>query len=139
MPVNKARRLVLVVFTQLLFVWLHTTQGFASDDIYDRPQFVLGGEACSDYLRTVAKDPSLQTLYDSWLAGYVKVATEELPGATELVQDADIADARDWVKAYCGRRASDSFLTATVRFLEKKERFGLNGAAPEAIRVAANN
>ncbi len=138
MPVNKARRLVLVVFTQFLFAWLNIPASFASDENFDRPQFVIGGEACSDYLRSVAKDPSLQTLYDSWLAGYVKIATEELPVATELVEDADMADARAWVKAYCSRRATDSFLTATVRFLEKKERYGLNVPTPDisVIRVA---
>lgn len=134
---KRIRGLRLLVLAPWLLLAPTMSNSWAADypDDGERPHYVLGGEACRDYLLTIAKDPSLQTLYDAWLAGYVRVAGEDGPGAPELVDEADLADARAWVKAYCARSASDTFLKAAVRFLETKERSGLRQTQPEAATI----
>jgi hypothetical protein len=140
---KRIRGLRLLVLAPWLLLASTMSSSWASDFANDseEPRYVLGGEACRDYLLTIAKDPSLQTLYDAWLAGYVRIAGEDGQGAAELVDDADLADARAWVKSYCARRASDTFLKAAVRFLETKERSGWREAEPEpaAIQVAGRS
>lgn len=94
----------------------------------------LAGTTC-----LVSQKTPLYTFYHAWLAGYVKIAGAQLDGAPDLSDDADVAKARAWVKAYCVRRASDTYLTAAVRFLEDRERSGFIEREPDDIRVAGKS
>lgn len=135
---NTMWRLTLATLVLLLPATLFLSTSSASSAAIDSRHFVLGGESCGDYLFAVAKDPSLQSLYDAWLAGYLTIATDELQGASPLIEEADMVNAQAWVKAYCFRRASDTVLTAAVRFLETKVRSGLGVTTPDPadIRIA---
>ena len=117
---------------------LNISSGWAYEEPSDAAPFAIGALSCSDYLVDVAKDPSLQSLYDAWLAGYVKIASQEWPGAPELVAEAEVAGAQAWVTGYCRRREADTILTAAVRFLETKQRgqFGESAPESEATRMA---
>ena len=95
---------------------------FAEDTGFDEAPFALGGESCGRYLSEVATNQSLQDLYDAWLAGYMKVVTEQLPGGARFASESEIGAASAWVRNYCLGRASDTFLTAAVRLIEARER-----------------
>jgi hypothetical protein len=117
---NRPRRLSPLIFAFLSC--LTVGRAFAEDTGFDEAPFALGGESCGRYLSEVGANQSLQDLYDAWLAGYMKVVTDQMPGGRPYAPDTEIASASAWVKNYCLLRASDSYLTAAVRLIEARER-----------------
>jgi hypothetical protein len=84
--------------------------------------FGLGQESCRTYLSDIASDQSNEQLYSAWLAGFMTVMEAQAPGAGLVPRDADMSAANAWIKNYCVRRASDTYLTATFRLLAARER-----------------
>ena len=82
----------------------------------------LGQESCGTYLSDIASDQSSEQLYSAWLAGFMKVVEAQFPGAGVVPREAEMSDANAWIRNYCVRRASDTYLTATVRLLAARER-----------------
>ena len=82
----------------------------------------LGQESCGKYLSDIASDQSTEQLYSAWLAGFMTVVEAQVPGAGIIPRDAEMNAANAWIRNYCVRRASDTYLTATVRLLAARER-----------------
>lgn len=112
-------------------------QAMAAETEYSETPYGIGQETCGGYLSDVARDPEIQHLYDAWLSGYIQIVSPQIPGDIRIVREADIGGASAWVKTYCLRRASDSYLTAAVRLVEASVN-GRLGAAPTQtlIRMA---
>ena len=85
------------------------------------PYLGLGHESCRQYLQDVASDSIAQQLYSAWLAGYVTVAYSELSLPQFAENPSELRAANVWIASYCEKRASDTFLTATVRLLMARE------------------
>ena len=77
--------------------------------------FGLGQESCRTYLSDIASDQSNEQLYSAWLAGFMTVMEAQVPGADLVPREAEMSAANAWIKNYCVRRASDTYLTATVQ------------------------
>jgi hypothetical protein len=109
----------------------------AADTEFSESPYGIGQETCGVYLSDIARDPEIQHLYDAWLSGYIAVISPQIPGDIRVVRETGIGGASAWVKTYCLRRASDSYLTAAVRLIEASAS-GRLGAAPaqSPIRVA---
>jgi len=84
--------------------------------------FGLGQESCRTYLSDIASDQSNEQLYSAWLAGFMTIAEGQVPGAGVVAGEAEMIAANAWIKNYCVRRASDTYLTATIRLLAARER-----------------
>jgi hypothetical protein len=84
--------------------------------------FGLGQESCGKYLSDIASDQSVEQLYSAWLAGFMTVVESQVPDSEIIPRDAEMSAANAWIKNYCVRRASDTYLTATVRLLAARER-----------------
>ncbi len=82
----------------------------------------LGQESCERFLSDIASDRSVEDLYSAWLGGFMAVAEAELPDAGIFPRDSEMSAGFAWIKNYCARRTSDSYLTATVRLLAARER-----------------
>jgi len=82
----------------------------------------LGQVSCERFLSDIASDRSVEELYSAWLGGFMSVAEAELPDAGIFPRGAETSAGIAWIKTYCIRRASDSYLTATVRLLAARER-----------------
>jgi hypothetical protein len=82
----------------------------------------LGQVSCERFLSDIASDRSVEDLYSAWLGGFMTVAEAELPDAGIFPRDSEMSAGFAWIKNYCVRRASDSYLTATVRLLAARAR-----------------
>ena len=91
-------------------------------DEVDAPYLGLGQESCQQYLQDVAGNQTAQQLYSAWLAGFVTIAYSQLAPPNFFENASDVHAANDWITAYCTRRATDSFLTATLSLLMDRER-----------------
>jgi hypothetical protein len=129
---NRALRLSLPAFAILSFLIAGPSRALPPGTDMDGAPFALGTESCADYLSDIATDQSLQLLYDAWLAGYMKVIQEQLPGAATAPE---ISGASAWIKNYCLHRSSDTYMTAAVRLLQAKERRQSGALAPPSLRV----
>jgi len=97
-----------------------STAALADED--DAPYPGLGHESCRQYLKDVASDQTAQQLYSAWFSGYVSIAYSELALPQFTDDDSELRAANDWIKAYCAKRASDTYLAATVSLLMARER-----------------
>ncbi len=79
--------------------------------------FTLGGSSCREYIDDVTTDGALQGLYDAWLGGYIDVVNDQLPLPVDVAPDV----AREWVTSYCRRHTADTYLTAAVRLVVRRE------------------
>jgi hypothetical protein len=117
----RPRRILVFAFaTELLLTSYSSSFAFGDED--HPPYRGLGAETCRQYLDDVASDQAAQQLYNAWLVGYVTVAYAQF-AIPEFVKDAsEMHAANDWIKGYCTKRASDTFLAATVSLLMARER-----------------
>lgn len=141
MFLTERRARTFIVLDFVLELVLMPTVSKAMEADIDVAPFTVGRVSCGDYLLDVATDPSVHSLYDAWLTGYVKIATEELSGASWLIEDVEISGVRAWVGAYCRLRASDTLLSAAVRLIEAKQqnRSGAHKYNPSGPRLAGPN
>jgi hypothetical protein len=118
----KRGRLPLLTSAIAVSALLGATNAFPMETEPRFHSYGLGQESCGRYLSDIASDQLVEQLYSAWLAGFMTIAGEQMPDAGIIPQDSEMSAANAWIKNYCGRRASDTYLTATVRLLAARER-----------------
>ena len=122
MATAKRRRLLLCLPAAAVSLIVSATSATPFETEPHFHSFGLGQQSCRTDLSDIASDQSNEQLYSAWLAGFMTLVEAQVPGAHVVPAGAEMVEANAWIKNYCVRRASDTYLTAIVRLLASRER-----------------